>query len=397
MHLTGRTFIIKSLLLLTACCIFLSSCAEQPPKPAWSVSSVKFADLPGWENDKISDVVPVLLRSCKAIEKKAPDAPMGGMGLNAGVWQDMCDRLKQVPLGDEVTAHAFFEKNFIAYAVSGPDGDQGLFTGYYEPELHGSLQREGAYQTPLYAQPDDLIQVDLGEFKSDLKGQHIVGKVEGKSFKPYDDRAAIARNALEKRANILAFVDDPVDAFFLAVQGSGRIILTNGSVLRIGYDGANGRAYVAIGRAMADRNLIEQPVTMQKIRDWLKANPERSDEIMNLNPSYVFFRKIDGDGPIGAETVALTPQRSLAVDPAFVPLGAPLWLDTVDADNKPLQRLVVAQDTGGAIKGAVRGDFFWGSGDEAVRQAGAMQSKGRYYILLALPLGPHHGNGPRLY
>jgi membrane-bound lytic murein transglycosylase A len=158
--------------------------------------------------------------------------------------------------------------------------------------------------------------------------------------------------------------------------------MTDGATLRIGFDGTNGHAYVAIGRALAARDEIQRPVTMQVIRNWLKAHPGRADEIMNLNPSYVFFRVVDGDGPIGAEGVALTPQRSLAVDSAFVQLGSPLWLDTKDGDGNLLQRLMIAQDTGGAIKGAVRGDFFWGFGDDAANKAGAMQSLGRYYLLL---------------
>lgn len=347
---------------------FLTSCAETPNAPEQiKLTPVEFSDLPGWSSDHISEAVPALLRSC-AVNKKTD-------------WVAVCGELENLPAQNDAAVWAFIESKFQPYAATSTTDSKGLFTGYYEPQLRGSLKQEGSYQTPLYAKPDDLISVDLGDFKKDLHGQHIVGKVDGHKLKPYDDRTEIGGGSLQNRAQILAWVDDPVDAFFLAVQGSGSVVLTDGGILRVGYDGANGRAYIAIGRALADQGLIEKPVTMQKIREWLKAHPERRDEILNLNPSYVFFKKIDGDGPIGAQGVALTAQRSLAVDPAFVPLGSLVWLDTVDGKGAPLQRLVVAQDTGGAIKGVVRGDFFWGAGDDAAAQAGAMQSEGRFYLL----------------
>jgi membrane-bound lytic murein transglycosylase A len=353
--------------------LFLSSCAETPPAQEKIIlTSVAFTDLPGWSSDHVSEALPALQRSC-AVLIKSPKAKD---------WTSLCAELETLPSHDDAAAWKFFENQFQPYAVASSKESDGLFTGYYEPQLRASLQQVGAYQTPLFARPDDLIAVDLGEFKNDLKGQHIVGKVDGHKLKPYDDRTTITNGSLTKRAQALAFVDDPVDAFFLAVQGSGTLQLTDGSMMRVGYDGANGRAYVAIGRALADQGLIEKPVTMQKIRDWLKTHPDRNAEIMNLNPSYVFFKKIEGDGPVGAEGVALTPQRSLAADPAFVALGTPVWLDTTDGSNAPLQRLVVAQDTGGAIKGVLRGDFFWGAGDDAAMQAGTMQSKGRIYLLL---------------
>jgi membrane-bound lytic murein transglycosylase A len=360
--------------------LLLTSCAETSTTEKRELTPVSFSDLPGWSSDHISEAIPAFLRSCAVLTKSPADKNLGIAG-KASDWAGICRELENVPLQDSA-AWTFFESKFQPYAITSSANNAGLFTGYYEPELRGSLHAEGIYQTPLYAEPDDLISVDLGAFKKDLKGQHIVGKVTGHKLEPYDDRAAIASGSLQSRARVLAYVDDPVDAFFLEVQGSGNITLTDGTRMRVGYAGANGHAYVAIGRALSDKGLIEKPVTMQKIRDWMKAHPERRDEIMNLNLSYVFFKRIDGDGPIGAEGVALTPQRSLAVDPANVPLGVPLWLDTVDGNNAPLQRLVMAQDTGGAIKGIVRGDFFWGSGDAAAAQAGAMQSKGHYFILL---------------
>ncbi len=370
--------------------LLLSSCAETPKTGAEKITltPAAFSDLAGWSSDKISEAAPALARSCRVIAKKAPDSALGVAG-QASDWLSPCADLAANPPQDDAAARAFFERWFRPYAASGNSGSDGLFTGYYEAELHGTAQQSGAYHTPLYARPDDLIDVDLGEFKKDLHGQHIVGKVEGRKLKPYDDRAKITAGSLAHRAQPLLWVDDPVDAFFLEVQGSGRVRMDDGHIMRMGYDGANGRAYVAIGRALADMQLLEKPVTMQSIRGWLKAHPERAKEIMNLNPSYVFFKTIDGEGPIGAEGVALTPQRSMAVDPAFVPLGVPLWLDSVDGHGAILQRLMVAQDTGGAIKGPVRGDVFWGFGADAEAQAGAMQGQGRIYLLL--PKAAHVG------
>ncbi|MDD5587463.1 MAG: MltA domain-containing protein, partial [Alphaproteobacteria bacterium] len=227
-------------------------------------------------------------------------------------------------------------------------------------------------------------------FRSDLNGQRIAGKVEGHKLQPYDDRAAIAQGSLAGRARPLLWTDDPVEAFFLEIQGSGRVRLADGTRLRIGYDAQNGKPYVPIGRVLAEEGEIEKPVTMAKIRAWLHAHPERAQAMMNRNPSVVFFRCVEGDGPKGAQGVVLTPGRSLAVDTAFVPLGVPLWLDPKeDASGEVIRpRLVVAQDTGGAIKGPVRGDLFWGSSPGAEARAGAMQSRGTYYLLLPKTVVP---------
>ncbi len=331
-----------------------------------------FSELPGWNEDHQSEAIPALTRSCAVSEKSA----------KARQWQMACAALAQAPSHDDAAARGFFEHYFDVYSASGNAGEQGLFTGYYEPELRGSLHKTKRYRIPLHEHPRDLVTVDLGQFKTEWKGKHIAGKVTKTRLVPYDDRASIDKNSLQSRARVLVWVDDPVDAFFLEIQGSGRVRLPDGRILRVGYDGTNGRNYVAIGRVLADLNAVERPVTMQKIREWLAAHPDRAQETMNTNPSYVFFKELKGDGPVGAEAVALTPLRSLAVDPAFVGLGTPLWLDTNDANGDAIRRLMVAQDTGGAIKGAVRGDVFWGAGKQAEAEAGAMQSKGRYYLLL---------------
>jgi membrane-bound lytic murein transglycosylase A len=356
----------------------LSACAETPPAPKLALDSVGFGQLPGWSADPISEVVPALMRSCKLLAQKPPGTVDGF----AYDWKPACAALESVPPQDDASARAFFEANFQPYAVHGPEGSEGLFTGYYESGLHGAWKRSKRYHVPLYARPRDLVTVDLGDFDAKWKGQHIEGQVTKGKLKPYDDRAAIEKHSLKHRARVLLWVDDPVDAFFLAIQGSGRVQMSDGKTVRVGYEIANGRSYMAIGRVMAAAGEIPPPVTMQKIRAWLSEHPESAQKEMNANPSYIFFHILKGNGPVGAEGVALTPARSMAVDPAFVPLGMPLWLDTQDGRGAPLRRLMVTQDTGGAIKGPVRGDFFWGFGPEAEEQAGAMQSQGTYYLLL---------------
>lgn len=354
----------------------LAACANQPTTPKRVLTSVSFSDLAGWQSDPLSEAIPALRRSCAVLIKK-PD------------WVDPCSAIARAGDNDDKAARDYFTTWFRPYEISDDGNTDGLFTGYYEAELHGSLNRHGPYQTAIYARPDDLITVDLGDFKSEWNGKHIVGKVVSNKLKPYDDRASIVRGSLNNRAKIMAWVDDPISAFFLAVQGSGRITLDNGGTLRVGYDGTNGHDYVAIGRKLVDSGDLPKPVTMQGIRTWLSSHPERADDVMNLNPSYVFFRTLGGDGPIGAEAVVLTPRRSLAVDPAFVGLGTPVWLDTTDGNNASLQRLMIAQDTGGAIKGVVRGDFFWGFGKNAEAMAGTMQSRGRYFVLLPKSVTVH--------
>jgi membrane-bound lytic murein transglycosylase A len=256
-------------------------------------------------------------------------------------WRRACEAAPETR--DNISARAYFEAQFTPYATSSNEGAEGLFTGYYVPDLQGSLTQEGMFQTPLYSRPRDMISVDLGAFKADLKGQHIIGKVTGTKLVPYDDRAEITRGSLQNRAEPLVWISDPVEAFFLEVQGSGHIHLSDDSQIAVGYDGANGRAYVAIGRAMADRGDLSRPVTMPAIRAWLNAHPEQAQQIMNINPSYVFFRRLPTEEVVGAEGVALTAQRSLAVDPKYMTLGAPVWLVTSDGRGAPFQRLMVAQ------------------------------------------------------
>ncbi|MEI6486448.1 MAG: murein transglycosylase A [Sphingomonadales bacterium] len=294
-------------------------------------------------------------------------------------WQPACTAAASVLPGGE---DAFFRAQFRAIAIN--DG-AGFATGYYEPEIAASLTRQPGYEVPLYKRPADLIDVPLGEFAPSLKGRTIRGRVQGNRLVPYATRADIAAGALVGKQLELAWAADPYEAFFLEIQGSGRLRLPDGRILRIGYDGQNGRDYVAIGRVLIAQGKLERgKAGMREIIDWLRANPGEAPAILNANPSKIFFRELKGDGPIGAMGVAVTPFVSVAADPAFLPLGAPILVDTMlTRDAAPFTRLMVAQDTGGAIKGANRIDLFLGPGAEAAAIAGAQSSPAR--ILLLLP------------
>ncbi|HEX3348200.1 MAG TPA: murein transglycosylase A [Acetobacteraceae bacterium] len=355
------------------------------------LTPVAFSQLPGWDSDRVASAMPAFLAGCGAMTSRSA---LGGQGEAARLggtpadWQHVCAVARAVPPGSNPAARAFFEQNLQAFAVAADGTATGLFTGYYEPELRGSLTRRPGYETPLLPPPADLVQADLGAFDRSLAGRKIVGRVEDGRLIPYYDRAEIEAGTRGGRGAGLLWVADPIDAFFLEIQGSGRIRLPDRRVIRVSYAGENGRPYVAIGRVLIDRGeLSRDEVSLQTIREWLSAHPAQASEVMDQNPSYVFFRVLPAmpsdQGPPGSLGAALTPGRSLAVDTRYIPLGAPLWIDTSDPlDNAPLRRLMIAQDTGGAIKGPVRGDFFWGWGVDAEARGGTMKSEGTAYLLL---------------
>lgn len=359
-----------------------------------------FADLPGWEEDALEEAVPAFLRSCQriaALPDEAPvdDEPFAG---HARDWKPACAeaaRLSAGASGDRPAARRFFETRFRPFSARNNKNPLGLFTGYYEPLLHGSRKRGGKYTVPLYTRPPELVMVDLGDFREDLKGTRIAGQVEDGTLVPFPDRKEIDAGALAGRKLEAVWVDDPIDAFFLHVQGSGRVQLAEGGEMRLGYAAQNGHPYTAIGRELIDRGaLTREEVSLQTIRAWLEAHPKEAREVMETNPSYVFFQKLEGEGPLGAQGVPLTPGRSLAVDRSHVPLGVPLWLVSgvpAPREGEPdgkLRRLLVTQDTGGAIRGPVRGDVFWGFGEEAEAIAGRMKHRGKMWLLLPRPLTP---------
>jgi membrane-bound lytic murein transglycosylase A len=354
-----------------------SAPSQQPPQlpPAAPLfTPVTFEALPGWQQDDLRQAWPAFLASCRALAAR-PD------------WKIPCATAKLVDAGDGAAIRQFFETNFVPNLVRAADGaDTGLITGYYEPMLHGSRKRGGDYQTPLYKVPDDLVTVDLASVYPNLKGMRLRGRLVGKTVVPYGTRAEIARAPFNGKE--LLWVNDPVEAFFLEVQGSGRVQLDTGETVRVAYADQNGHPYKAIGRWLVEQGeQTAEQATAQGIRAWIAANPGRRQELFNVNPSYIFFReeKLPDPslGPKGALGVPLTPGRSVAIDPSFIPLGAPLFLATTEAGSDvPMQRLMMAQDTGGAIRGAVRADFFYGFGPDAVDRAGKMKQRGQIWVLL---------------
>lgn len=350
------------LLLLLSIAALAAYLLRPPPPPRLTLAPARFEQLNRWRDDMVSLAVPALLRSCAAFLPKPDDAPLNARPKGAdfgtvGEWRGPCGRAAALPAGDDNAARRFFENEFVPLLAGNNGNADGLFTGYFEITLNGSRQRTGPYQTPLYKRPPE-------------PSRHT--------------RAEIEDGALSGKGLELLWVDDPIDAFFLEIQGSGRVRLREGGMTRVGYDGSNATPYVAVGRLLIDRGVLpREKVTMAAIRGWMKAHPKEGAALRRENPSFVFFREITGPGPLGAQRVVLLPGRSLAVDRAFLPLGIPLWLEAQERFSPSMiRRLVVAQDTGGAIKGPVRGDLFWGHGDAAATGAGAMNARGRYYLLL---------------
>ncbi len=296
-------------------------------------------------------------------------------GLTQGAdWQLSCEAAKAWPADD---ALRFFTSYFETVQI----GDGAAFaTGYFEPQIRGSRVRNSNYQVPVYRRPANLIDVDLGLFSEELKDKRIRGKVDGTKLVPFEERAAIDDGALAGQGLEIAWTQDYIDLFFLQIQGSGRLELPDGSIMRIGYAGQNGHDYTGIGRVMRERGLLADGKTnMQGIVEWLRANPAEGMGIMRENQSYVFFTELDGPGPLGAMGHPVVGRTSVAADRMFVPLGAPVFLDM---EHDIADGLWVAQDSGGAIKGANRFDTFWGAGEEAARIAGGMSSRGQALIFL---------------
>ncbi len=371
--------------LLGLLAMVVAACAPSPPQKQ-ILQPVTFSDLPGWTADTHADALPALAKSCGRLKSMPAGRSLGADNStgSAADWRELCAAAIEAS-ADHGAARRYFETWFKPYLVIDNGDSDGLFTGYYEAELRGAWKRKGRYRVPVYRPPDDLIAADLGLFREEWKGQRLTGRQVNGRFVPYPTRSQIDAGVLAGKGLELLWVDDAVDAFFLHVQGSGRVVMDSGQVVRLGFAGRNGHSYVAIGRELIKRGAIpRERMSMQAIREWLQANPGQAAEVMALNPSFIFFDIVDGEGPVGAGGVPLTPGRSLAVDRAFVPLGLPIWLDTTDPLNpeQPLRRLVVAQDTGSAIKGRVRGDLFWGFGEEAATKAGEMKQRGRYFMLL---------------
>jgi membrane-bound lytic murein transglycosylase A len=334
--------------------VFLTGCQIQPVKEI-SLEPVDYEKLPGWKKEQLMESLPAIKKSCSALLKRPGSSDLP----TSRNWQPFCRGLVKEKIS-ESRLRAYFVTHLQPYRVRSGYDTIGKMTGYYEPELRGSRRRHGKYQTPLYRLP-------------------------GKGINKNIPRSRIVAGALKNKNLEIVWVDDPIDSFFLQIQGSGRVKLDTGGVLRLGYAGANGHPYTPIGKILVEKGELSlQDVSMQTIRQWLKQHPTQAEKIMSQNESYVFFQERQGDGPIGSQGVALTPHRSLAVDRSYYPLGTLMWINAQHPNigERRLQKLMVAQDTGGAIKGVLRADYFWGNGHEAADLAGRMNSQTEIYVLL---------------
>lgn len=357
---------------------------HKPQTNALLLSHAHFSDLEGWNYADPQGALAAFVRSCGVMMAAPPETPVGAYAGTVADWRTACDAAGKA---DANAARDFFEQWFAPMAVTG----DALFTGYYEPELHASPARHGRYQTPVYGLPADLITVDLGRFSDKFKGEHIAGRVENQRLVPYPTRADIDMDGM-RAAKTLFYADDPVAVFFLHVQGSGRVTFDDGTTARVAYAGQNGRPYTAIGRTLiAEHALTKDKTSLQTIRAWLLAHPDRARAVMESDASFVFFKEAPvGDpalGAVGSEGVALTPQASIAVDAKVHPLGAPFFAaTTLPGGRAKFDRLFIAQDTGGAITGPTRADVFFGFGPRAESLAGEMKQAGRLYVLLPKPV-----------
>lgn len=337
-------------------------------KSDWSAIESSF------ESDNVLLTWTAWLRSCSVLKQK-------------DTWKKVCDLADDIKEPSDENIKNYFKKYFNLYSATNMDGsDTGTITGYYQPILKGSKVKTSHYKVPLYTTPKDLITVDLSDVYPELKSKRLRGKLAGNKLIPYLSRAEIDGQGSPLAGNEIVWVEDPVEAFFLEIQGSGIIQFDNGEAMQIGYADQNGYPFKAIGSTLVQKKEITMAeASMEGIKNWARKNITKLREFLNMNASYVFFRKLPNDlpGPIGALGVSIEAERSVAIDPKFIPLGAPVFLSTTQPNtSEPLERLMVAQDTGGAIRGGVRADFYWGSGDEAGRKAGSMKQQGKIWTLL---------------
>jgi membrane-bound lytic murein transglycosylase A len=344
------------------------------PAPLSQLRPTEWSAIGSWSQDRLKDAWPAFLQSCSGLKSQP-------------AWQAVCSDAQSLDGSNEASVRSFFERRFRPHEVFNADNSlEGTITGYYEPLIQGARTPGDKARYPLYAIPDDLIVVDLASVYPELKSMRLRGRLQRNRIVPYYTRSEIENANGGFNGQPIAWADDAVELFFLQIQGSGRIELPDGSHLRVGYAEQNGHPYRSIGKLLVERGDLKlEEASMQGIKAWGAANPDKLPELLNSNPSYVFFKELPNglSGPLGALGVPLSAGRSIAIDPKYVPLGAPVFLATTYPNSgQPLDRLMMAQDTGGAIRGAVRADLFWGFGADAGEQAGKMKQKGRMWVLL---------------
>lgn len=375
------------LLIISVIFVSLNSCFKEKPsvpetKGAVKLEKVATNKLPGWQKEKFAEVIPVFHKNCEKIVKNSGQYiyAASAIKIKTAEYQNMCRHFLNKNIVKAGDMQKFLEDETVAYAVSDNGNENGKFTSYYEATINASFEKNSKYKYPIYGKPSDLIELNLRDFDAELPNTRLVGRVENGKFVPYYNRREIENNGI--KAPVLMWGDDLVDIHFMHIQGSAIAQMNDGSELRIGFADSNGHKFKGIGGILLEKGLIKpSEVSMPKIREWLRKNPQKAQDLMAENNRYIFQRLSDADGPVGALGVSLTAGRSMAVDNDYIPLGTVMWLDTVNPDKGKIQKVVFAQDIGSAIKGVVRGDYFWGHGEEALKEAGRMNSVGKYYIL----------------
>ncbi|MGF1642798.1 MAG: murein transglycosylase A [Thiotrichales bacterium] len=353
--------------------LFAGCVAKPPPEPGVG-AAVPWSELSGWREDRLTEAWPALLAQCPRLSREAP------------VWARICAAATEIPAQDETRVRAFLEQHFEPHLVHGSGGTrEGLITGYYQPVLKGSRAPTDRYRYPLYARPDDLLTVELSSLFPELQGKRVRGRLEGNKVVPYYARAEIDSDDAPLRGKELLWIDDPHGSFFLQIQGSGRVELEDGTLVGVNYADQNGHPYVAVGKKLIEMGALPaDEVSLFTIRGWLRDHPDQAPALLAANPSYVFFtlRQTVDENPRGSLNVPLTDERSVAVDRKVIELGSPVWLETrLPLGDTPYHRLMLAQDTGGAITGPVRADVYFGTGPRAEQLAGNMKAKGRLFVL----------------
>lgn len=354
-----------------------------------TLRAARFADLPAWADDAHAEAIPSFLRSCAVLDKLDDDDDIAVVHYagKAKAWRAACAAAQDVPKGDDAAARAFFEAAFTPYQAEGKDGPDGKMTSYNVQSARGSFTRHGAYQHPIYARPPELVSVEHCD--DGQRGKRSWGKLDADGkLVPYFTRAEIRQGALDGRGLELMYLDDVVDALFMHIEGSGKVALDDGTERWVEFSGKNGRGYKGVGKLLRESGELQKGEgTMQGIRAWFVAHPERTDEIIDQNSSMVFFALSEQPGAVGSQGVILTPRRSMAIDRSFIAQSTPIWVDTRapvpgEAHEQPWRHLLIAQDTGGGILGPVRGDLYMGDDADAAEISGRMGGRGRYWLLL---------------
>jgi membrane-bound lytic murein transglycosylase A len=367
--------------------------ATRPPAhDQLKLTKVKWSDLPGWADDKHGEALPAFIVSCTRIAELKDDDPVGhdGHGGIAKQWRRACEKASLLKKGDDKAARAFFEAEFQPWQAAGKSGPVGKLTGYFVQELRASRKKAGKYQFPILSRPSDLVMIDLSQFIKDAHGRRIWGRHDDKgNIVPYATRAEIRKGALAKQKLELMYADNPVDVLFAQIEGSAKAIMDDGTTVWLEFDGKNGRNYRGVGAVLKEKGVLTGAYngTMPGLRKWFADNPTKFDEIADQNHSFVFFRESKTPGAVGSQGVILTPRRSMAIDRAFIAHSTPIWVDgrapnVGKPGTSPWRQLLIAQDTGGGILGAVRGDIYWGDDSAAEELGGRMGGEGRYWLLL---------------